>query len=177
MAHGEVRVPAGRLVHLQFRRFAGCPICNLHVRTFARRHDEIRSAGIDEVVVFHSSLEELRSLHADLPFAILGDPTFALYRRYGVERSLQSLLHPRAMAAAVRGMFGAPFKPWIGSGGPLGLPADFLIDARGVVSAAKYGAHADDHWEIEDLLELAGVHGRAEATTAGGSTTVPSAQR
>ncbi|NVB84948.1 MAG: AhpC/TSA family protein, partial [Kofleriaceae bacterium] len=27
----EVPDPA-RLVHLQFRRFAGCPVCNLHLR-------------------------------------------------------------------------------------------------------------------------------------------------
>jgi len=26
------------LVHLQFRRFAGCPVCNLHLRSFASRH-------------------------------------------------------------------------------------------------------------------------------------------
>ena len=26
------------LIHLQFRRFAGCPICNLHLRSIARRH-------------------------------------------------------------------------------------------------------------------------------------------
>ncbi|WP_259464520.1 hypothetical protein [Streptomyces sp. TLI_171] len=31
-------VPAGGLLHLQFRRFAGCPVCNLHLRSFAVRH-------------------------------------------------------------------------------------------------------------------------------------------
>jgi hypothetical protein len=33
------------LVHLQFRRFAGCPVCNLHLRTVVTRHDEIRAAS------------------------------------------------------------------------------------------------------------------------------------
>ena len=42
--------PAGDHVHLQLRRFAGCPICNLHLRSIVARHDEIRSAGIREVV-------------------------------------------------------------------------------------------------------------------------------
>jgi hypothetical protein len=28
------------------RRFAGCPICNLHLREIARRHDELVAAGI-----------------------------------------------------------------------------------------------------------------------------------
>jgi hypothetical protein len=35
--------PAGDYVHLQLRRFAGCPICNLHLRSIVTRHDEIRS--------------------------------------------------------------------------------------------------------------------------------------
>ena len=48
------------LVHLQFRRFAGCPICNLHLRSFVTRHADIEAAGIREIVVFHSTEEELR---------------------------------------------------------------------------------------------------------------------
>ena len=56
-----VTVPdsAGDVVHLQLRRFAGCPICNLHLRSIVDRHDEIRSRGIREVVVFHSTAAEL----------------------------------------------------------------------------------------------------------------------
>src|SRR5882757_6675477 len=38
--------PDGALIHLQFRRYAGCPICSLHLQSFTRRHDEIVSAGI-----------------------------------------------------------------------------------------------------------------------------------
>ena len=30
-----------RLIHLQFRRFAGCPICNTHLQSIARRHEDI----------------------------------------------------------------------------------------------------------------------------------------
>jgi hypothetical protein len=42
--HGEpVHIPeAQRFVHLQFRRYAGCPVCNLHLRSISRRHEEIR---------------------------------------------------------------------------------------------------------------------------------------
>ena len=41
--------------------------------------------------------------------------------------------------------------------GITGLPADVLIDARGTVVAVKYGGHADDHWEVDELLALAGA--------------------
>jgi peroxiredoxin len=78
--------PAGDYVHLQLRRFAGCPICNLHLRSIVIRHDEIRSRGIREVVVFHSTAAELAKHEAELPFPLIADPERVLYRRLGVER-------------------------------------------------------------------------------------------
>ena len=66
-----------RLIHLQFRRFAGCPICNLHLREIVRRHEEIAAAGIREVVIFHSPATEL--VDYDLPFAVIADPGKHLY--------------------------------------------------------------------------------------------------
>lgn len=41
----------GRWVHLQFRRFAGCPVCNLHLKAFVHRHGEI---AVDEVIRLRS---------------------------------------------------------------------------------------------------------------------------
>src|SRR5215471_20501918 len=75
--------PAGNFIHLQLRRFAGCPICNLHLRSIVTRHDEIRSAGIREVVVFHSTAAELAKHEAELPFPLIADPERKLYRRLG----------------------------------------------------------------------------------------------
>jgi AhpC/TSA family len=83
-----------RLVHLQFRRFAGCPICNVHLQSIVRRHDGIVNAGVREVAVFHSTDEELRRYVGDLPFAVAGDPDKALYDEFGVGSSPRSLLHP-----------------------------------------------------------------------------------
>lgn len=70
--------PDGRLVHLQFRRFAGCPICNLHLRKLAAHADELRAKGIHEVVVFHSSQSELAQYQAALPFDCIADPAKVL---------------------------------------------------------------------------------------------------
>jgi peroxiredoxin len=95
--------PARDHVHLQLRRFAGCPICNLHLRSIVARHHEIRSAGIREVVVFHSTAAELAKHEAELPFPLIADPERVLYRRLGVERRPSSLLSPRAQAAAIAG--------------------------------------------------------------------------
>lgn len=149
-----------RVVHLQFRRFAGCPVCNLHLRSFARRHDEIEGAGIREVVMFHAPDDELHEHVADLPFAVVGDPEKRHYAELGVESSPRALLDPRAWLPIVRAVLiglweRRPVPRANPTGGRLGLPADFLIASDGRVLACNYGAHVDDQWSVDDLLRLA----------------------
>lgn len=162
---GPILVPdPDQLVHLQFRRYAGCPICHLHLRTFANRHRELVDGGVREVAVFHSSAETMMGYQVDLPFAVVPDPSRALYREFGVEQSARAVLHPSAWVAAVRG--------WRRSlsddgSGHLGLPADFLIAPDGRLLACKYGAHANDHWSIEDLLRLVHAHTTDQSTGEG----------
>jgi peroxiredoxin len=157
----RIQVPdPQRLVHLQFRRFAGCPICNLHLAAIARRHDEISAAGIREVVFFHSPPDELREHTAGLPFSTIADPTKRFYREFGVESGPRALLDPRAWGAIIRGAtvstLGRYRTPTVKQeGGHLGLPADFLVDSQGAVIAAKYGKHANDQWSVDELLSLA----------------------
>jgi peroxiredoxin len=144
------------LTHLQFRRFAGCPICNLHLRSVARRIDEIVAAKVVEVAVFHSEAATMAPYQGDLPFEVIADPDKALYRAYGVEASVSSLLHPRAWLAFARGVAAAhPSGSMTGEGGHVGLPADFLIDTSGRVLALKYGEHADDQWSVDEILAQA----------------------
>ena len=155
--------PASNFVHLQLRRFAGCPICNLHLRSIVTRHDEIRSHGIREVVVFHSTAAELAKYENEMPFPLIADPERELYRRLGVEHRPSSLLSTRALRAAIAGQTAAlakrstmralgPVKP---TGGPFGLPADFLIAPGGRLAALKYGENAYDQWTVDELLERA----------------------
>jgi peroxiredoxin len=156
-----------RLVHLQFRRYAGCPICNVHLCSIARRHHDIRAAGIVEVAVFHSPAEDMRPHQGDLPFAVVADPERLLYAEFGVEASRRAVTHPRA--------WGMPLNPRVypvvlrglrngGSPGPrrgetvLGLPADFLIDPNGRVVALRYGRHANDQWTADELIERSSHH-------------------
>src|SRR5262245_7013016 len=162
----RVGVPDGaRLVHLQFRRFAGCPVCNLHLRSVVKRHDEIAAAGVREVVVFHSTAGELLAHAADLPFAVVADPDKRLYAEFGVDSAPRALLDPRAWApirhAVARSLWAVvrkrePAPAANPHGGRLGLPADFLIAPDGRVVARKYGAHAYDQWSVDELLGLTG---------------------
>ena len=155
--------PEGDFVHLQFRRFAGCPICNLHLRSIVSRYDEIRAHGVREVVVFHSTVAELSKYEVALPFPLIADPERHLYQRFGVEHRPGSLLSGRALRAAIAGQAAAlarrstmrafgPVKP---TGGPFCLPADFLIAPDGRLAAVKYGQNAYDQWTVDELLEHA----------------------
>jgi len=63
---------------------ASCPVCNLHLRSFASRHDEIMAAGVREVVVFHSRRETMLEFQGQLPFAAIADPERKLYSEFGV---------------------------------------------------------------------------------------------
>ena len=159
-----IRLPAAEgLTHLQFRRFAGCPICNIHLRSVARRHDEIEAAGICEVVVFHSPVEDMLPHQGELPFAAIADPDRELYTAFGVETAWRSVLHPRAWTTPLRPAAYAVVARGVRAGGVpgprrqtmLGLPADFLIAPDGRIVAAKYGRHANDQWEVDELLQLA----------------------
>ncbi|MGW5077115.1 peroxiredoxin-like family protein [Rhodococcus sp. NPDC004095] len=153
----------GALTHLQFRRFAGCPICNVHLREIARRADEIDAAGVREIAVFHSTAEAMRPYQGDLPFAVVADPDRSLYREFGIESAPGAVLHPRVWSAPLRpGSWAVVMRAVraggaIGPGGEsiLGLPADLLLAPDGSILAARYGRHAADHWSVDELLRLA----------------------
>lgn len=153
----HIEIPSlTQLTHLQFRRYAGCPMCHLHIRSFIHRHHEILDAGIQEVAVFHSSSREMLKHHAKAPFALIADPRKALYAEFGVEASARSVLHPGSWLPALKGMVAKGISLPERGQSALGLPADFLIGREGRVVARKYGTHAYDHWTVNELLELAG---------------------
>ncbi len=156
--HGKpVRIPdpVMRYVHLQFRRFAGCPVCNFHLHSLSRRHADIEAAGVHEVAVFHSSRDEMLQYQAQLPFDCVADPSKTFYRQFSVETSFLAPLHPAVLWAGFRGVLttGKLYKK--AENGILGLPADFLIDPNGKVVASHYGSHAYDNWDADELLRLA----------------------
>ena len=152
-----------QLLHVQFRRFAGCPICDLHLHSFVQRHGELTSHDIKEVVFFHSTKEELQQYESNLPFAVIADPTKAIYSKVGVEASLWGSLHPLGLIQFPYVMYKFLTGLWAGTrsmppsdptGGRMGMPADFLVGKDGKIVAVKYGQHPSDHWSVDEVLSL-----------------------
>lgn len=158
----QLHVPdSDRLVHLQFRRFAGCPFCSVHLHSFVRRRAELATAGVTEVILFRSTAAELRKHYDAMPFANVADPNGKFYSEFGVATGLRSILSMRPLLTAlpnvVRNLPKLPGIPRSGQG-LLGLPADFLISPDGRILALNYGRHADDQWSVDELLLLAREH-------------------
>ena len=144
--------PLTRFVLLCFSRWAGCPICNMHLASYKRRAEELGARGILVVIAFHSPTKDVRELRGDLPFTLLADPERRLYRAFGVGRSLLFAAYPKAFRAlrseAAKGRKAERIH------GILGLPADFLVDRQGKFIAAHYGVHADDSLGVDEVLSL-----------------------
>jgi peroxiredoxin len=153
-------------IHLQFRRFAGCPVCTMHLRATEARLDEIAAAGVREVVLFYSTAQDIQRHVGHLPFTFVADPDKSAYRQFGVHAAPRALLSPRAWWPILRAIGqstvaiarGRPVPPFNPRGGRLGLPADFLIAQDGHVIASKYGDHVNDQWSADEVLRLARAH-------------------
>ena len=149
----SIPLPGAKFTHVQFRRFSGCPICNTHIASLRTAADKLRETGIYEVLFFHSTASEVESFHNDLPFDAIADPGKRFYRQVGAEKSYLATLHPSALWAAFVSSIKGRFRMKM-TGGPFGLPAEFLVAPDGRILAAKYGLHAYDQWSVGELLKL-----------------------
>lgn len=152
-----IPTPTG-LTHLQFRRYSGCAVCNLHLQSFISRQQELRTAGINEIVIFNSARERILDDMAESPLPIIADPRKYLYSEFGVETSPLAVFNPRVWLPAIKGALKFGVQLPRDQETMNGLPADFLIDIQGKIIAAHYGTHAYDQWSIEELLKLVELH-------------------
>jgi peroxiredoxin len=154
--HGSEVIVPGRwsgLTHVQFLRFAGCPVCNLHLQEFIKRNAELHATGIREVLLFHSEANFIGDYYGELPFEMIADPRREIYARYRIEKSPWAILSPGAWPGLVKGY--RLRKAGTIDSTTLGLPADFLIDSDGRIVHCAYGAHSSDQWSVDDVLTLA----------------------
>jgi peroxiredoxin len=150
---GKITIPSDQgITHLQFRRFAGCPMCNLHLHQFKARASELAVANIREVVVFHSSVQSLQEFQSDTPFAMIADPGKQLYRQFAVQESIWAVAHPVALFTAIYAYISGHRGTSAAGESITGLPAEFLINEKGEMIAVHYGLHGSDHWSVDDVI-------------------------
>jgi len=149
--------PTG-VVHLQFRRYAGCPFCNLHLRSVASGTRRSRPPASAKSSCSSRRGQSSSPNRVRCRFAVIADPGRKLYAEFGVASSPRAVLDRRAWLAGVRAA--ARKRPSLPTNRheALRLPADFLVAADGHVLACKYGVHAYDQWSVDDLLQLASRH-------------------
>jgi peroxiredoxin len=147
---------AGRPLLLMFHRYAGCPMCNIRLHSLAQRFPELHERGLEAVAFFHSPAEEIRK-HAggrQYPFAIVPDPKFSVYRKYGVQTSwprlAMALVQPSVYATFARA-FAQGFR-----GGRMPrrlakMPADFFVRPDGRIHTVHYGSRIDDSMSLTEI--------------------------
>jgi peroxiredoxin Q/BCP len=94
-------------------------------------------------------------IETPIPFRIIGDPKFALYKKYAVEKSFWKILrsafkkHPKEAMKKGNKLFQRKFKR---DGSLIRLPADFILDEHGIITAVHYGTNIGDHLPITEIL-------------------------
>ncbi|TVX96717.1 redoxin domain-containing protein [Cohnella terricola] len=141
----------GRKVLLAFLRFSACAVCNLRVHHFIGRYSEWQRQGMDVIAIFESPEENMRRYVGaqNAPFPLVADPQAHLYDLYGVETSEEKLQATMADAntksfVAEAAAAGYALTPEEGSNFNR-IPADFLINERGIVRLAHYSSIVTDH--------------------------------
>jgi peroxiredoxin len=109
--------------------------------------------------VFDSSLNHLQR-HAgrhEAPFPILADAENRYYRIYGTRHFFTGVLKSMLlrMPRLLYAMFAKGYLSLSIKGSMTTMPADFLIDAQGIIRTAHYGRDEGDHLPFEQVREFA----------------------
>lgn len=146
----------GKKVYLAFMRFAGCPVCNLHVHSLLKQADAFKEKNIEVVLIYESSIENMRTYLEDTtyPFTFIADPKSTLYKNYGVEKSWGKLLGSIFKGMLTKVSAGEKLfkkKPKV-DGNMNRMEAEFLIDESGKLALAHYGSFLGDNIPVENIL-------------------------
>lgn len=148
----------GRPFMLSFFRFASCPFCNLRIHELVTRFEEFGDK-FTVVAIFDSTPDNLRE-HANrhhAPFPILADARGDYYAQYGIEHSVAGVLKGMMfrLPTLLYAMFAKGYLPQKINGSMTTMPADFLVDASGVIRVAHYGKDEGDHLPFDEVKRFA----------------------
>ncbi|KAA3610109.1 MAG: hypothetical protein D8M58_07245 [Calditrichaeota bacterium] len=147
---------SGKPFMLSFLRFATCPFCNLRVNQLVKRFEEFGD-DFTIVAIFNSPIDNLtkhaKGHHA--PFPIVADHDKKYYKVYGIEQSFAGMLKgmifrfPTLLKGMFKGYIPFPFK-----GSLITMPADILVDKKGIIKEAYYGKDEGDHLPFDVIKDF-----------------------
>jgi alkyl hydroperoxide reductase subunit AhpC len=139
------------------------------VAQLRRDQNELKTAGIDVVLVSSGSPEQAESFRHDfeVPFPIVCDPECVLFKKYGLrDMNWRDYCSPLMLLKVVRVMSeGYGYKSGEGSSSQLG--GVFLVDTGGRVRFAHIAANAADHPSPREIIQAAAPLNRQVRRTEG----------
>jgi peroxiredoxin len=83
----------GKKVLVKFHRFSGCPVARRQIHDLVEGQAALNAAGIETIVVLHSSEEKMRPNFDEVPgLHLIGDREKTLYQAYQAEFLWRRLL-------------------------------------------------------------------------------------
>jgi peroxiredoxin len=147
----------GRPVLVLFLREFGCIACAEQVHEIAPRLAEIAALGVRVVLVGNGPHERAGAFlehHAlaDKPVELVTDPTLAVYRAAGLQRSAWATHGPFALADFLRAL-GHGHRPGRVEGDLRQQGGACLLDEAGVVVWAHRSTSLGDHPDPADIVD------------------------
>ncbi|MBU2916310.1 peroxiredoxin-like family protein [Reichenbachiella agariperforans] len=152
----------GKRVMVGFFRHAGCPFCNIRIHRLQKKHAAFKALGLEMIFFFESEEKVLKSheFHVDVnPIPLISDPDKIWYQKYGIESSgvKSAVSHVTSFFQTVveAKMKGLPVHMMEGNESIKTIPAEFLIDDKGMVRKVHYARSLTDRMKLETISKFA----------------------
>ena len=157
----DLRSYKGKKVLIAFFRHAGCPFCNTRVHNLQKSHLELKSKGLEMIFFFESKKELLLSshFHSEIsPIPLISDPEKVWYDAYGVEssgiKSAKSHLTTFFQTVFEAKKKQLPVHWMVRKESIKTIPAEFLINERGIISKVHYAKGLRDRMSMDAIWDF-----------------------
>lgn len=152
----------GKKVLVAFFRHAGCPFCNMRVHQLQQKEQELKAKNLEMIFFFESDEATLKRnvFHQSIsPVPLIADPTQNWYTAYGVESSAfkSTVSHITSIIPAVikAKLKGLPVHMMAGNESINTIPAEFLIDEKGIIKTVYYSKRLNDRMALKVIEDFA----------------------
>ncbi len=157
----------GKKLYLTFLRNTACPLCSYHVFSLLKILKILKDKNV-EVIIFYESRKEVilsssffkEQVLSESQVRVVSDTARKVYNLFGAEidakKATFTILQKHGRMTTVES---ASQEGFHGDGlqegtNPDAVPADFLINEKGIVFLAHYGADAGDNLSLETVLNF-----------------------